>query len=310
MAVDRDLGRGRGLHGPAVRPGRDRCRGLERPGPGVLVGSVQHERGQRSVGASGTPPLPESNRLNNESTQLQSPRLVLPCLVSEFNLGNMQPMSTTGAHASDTNRVQSRQSKADRLTKLLLQAAGEEFIARGYEAARVNDIARRVGVTAGAVYARWPHKTDVIVAALNHMFEQILPDQELESLGGADASPPTMLAVLGTNLLRSDPNREVMVQVFGSARNNEAIRACLVAHLDREADQLTRYVERAKDAGLCDPDISTAAVTLLCQAIGLGSHLLLSAGLDERHVPTEVEWGSLLWTLISAAVPTESSGTR
>lgn len=216
-------------------------------------------------------------------------------------------MPTTGDHASGRTRAEGRKSKADRLTKLLLQAAAEEFIARGYEAARVTDIARRVGVTAGAVYARWPHKTDVIVAALDYMFEQILPDQELESLGDADASPPTMLAVLGTNLLRSDPNRDIMVQVFGSARNNEAIRACLVAHLNKEADQLTRHVERAKDAGLCDPDISTAAVSLLCQSIGLGSHLLLSAGLDERHVPTTVEWESLLWTLISAAIPAESS---
>ncbi|MYC85534.1 MAG: TetR/AcrR family transcriptional regulator [Acidimicrobiia bacterium] len=217
-------------------------------------------------------------------------------------------MSTTGDQAPGRPRAQSRKSKADRLTKLLLQAAAEEFIARGYEGARVSDIARRVGVTSGAVYARWPHKTDVIVAALEYMFERILPDQELESLGGTEGSPDTMLAMLGTNLMHFDPNKEVVVQVFGGARNNEAIRASLLAYLNKEAEQLSQYVEQAKNDGLFDPDISTAAVTLLCQSIGIGSHLLLSAGLDERHVPSTVEWESLLWTLISAAIPAESSG--
>jgi len=217
-------------------------------------------------------------------------------------------MSTTGDQASSRPRPQSRKSKADRLTKLLLQAAAEEFIARGYEAARVSNIARRVGVTSGAVYARWPNKTDVIVAALEYMFEQILPDEELENLGGAEGSPAAMLAMLGTNLLHFDPNKEVVVQVFGSARNNEAIRASLLAYLNKEAEQLSQYVEQAKNDGLFDPDISTAAVTLLCQSIGIGSHLLLSAGLDERHVPSTVEWASLLWTLSSAASPAESSG--
>ena len=217
-------------------------------------------------------------------------------------------MPTTGDHASGRTRPQSRRSKADRLTELLLQAAAEEFIARGFEAARVSDIARRVGVTAGAVYARWPHKTDVIVAALDNMFEQILPEQEVEHLGGGEGSPTTMLAMLGTNLLHFDPNKEVMVQVFGSARNNEAIRASLVAYLNKEAEQLGRYVEQAKNDGVFDADISTAAVSLLCQSIGIGTHLLLSAGLDERHMPTTVEWESLLWTLISAAAPAESSG--
>ncbi|MXZ68393.1 MAG: TetR/AcrR family transcriptional regulator [Acidimicrobiia bacterium] len=217
-------------------------------------------------------------------------------------------MSTTGDQASSRPRPQSRKSKADRLTRLLLQAAAEEFIARGYEAARVSNIARRVGVTSGAVYARWPNKTDVIVAALEYMFEQILPDEELENLGGTEGSPAAMLAMLGTNLLHFDPNKEVVVQVFGSARNNEAIRTSLVAYLNKEAEQLGRYVEQAKNDGLFDPEISTAAVTLLCQSIGIGAHLLLSAGLDERHVPTTVEWESLLWTLMSAAIPAESAG--
>ena len=57
------------------------------------------------------------------------------------------------------------------------------------------------------------------------------------------------MAVLGENLLVFDENKDIMVQVFGSARNNEAIRACLQTYLDDEADQLSRLVEEGKKHG-------------------------------------------------------------
>ncbi len=176
---------------------------------------------------------------------------------------------------------------------------------RGYEAARVNDIARRADVTAGAVYARWHHKSDVLVAALEHVFEQILPERRLKQSGTDTLQPPDMMAMLGASLLAGDELRDVMVQVFGSARNNEAIRACLQQFLDEEADQLSDIVELGKNAGFCDPGLSTAAMTLLCQAIGIGVHLLMSAGRDSRHVPAEDDWEALLWRLIYAvSLPT------
>ena len=126
-----------------------------------------------------------------------------------------------------------RSQDPETTTRLLLEAAAAEFIERGYEAARVNDIARRVGVTAGAVYGRWPHKPDVLVAALEHTLEKILPEHELGNLGGADAGSFDKLALLGTNLLAFNPHKDVVTQVFGSARNNEAIRSACWSILTR-----------------------------------------------------------------------------
>ena len=100
-----------------------------------------------------------------------------------------------------------------------------------------------------------------------------------------------------------DENKDIMVQVFGSARNNEAIRACLQTYLDDEADQLSRLVEEGKKTGLFDPAVSTTAIRLLCQSLCLGSHLLLTAGLSERHIPGEDEWIDLLWKLLTAVTP-------
>ena len=191
-------------------------------------------------------------------------------------------------------------NKIDETTHRLLELAAEEFIERGYELARVNDIGRRAGLTAGAVYGRWHHKEDVMVAALDHIFEQILPGRRLEGAGAGTVEPPDMMALLGASLLSNDERRDVLVQVFGSARNNDAIRERLQGFLDEEARQLGQIVEEGKEAGFCDPAYSTAAVAFVCQAIGIGAHLLHAAGLDDRYVPSDSNWSTLLRSLINA----------
>ena len=211
-----------------------------------------------------------------------------------------RPRRHTHSRGDDAAR---RERDPAATTEQLLEAASREFIERGYEAARVNEIARRVGVTAGAVYGRWPHKTDVLVAAVEYTLEKTLPEHELGNLGGADAGSFDKLALLGTNLLAFNPYKDVVTQVFGSARNNEAIRECLLEHLDEDADQLSRIVDQMKHDGFVDPGYSTTAIAFLCQALGIGAHLLITAKLPKRRIPSEDEWTTLLAALIGAVEP-------
>ena len=191
-------------------------------------------------------------------------------------------------------------NESDETTRKLLEQAAEEFIERGYELARVNDIARRAGLTAGAVYGRWPHKTDVMVAALDYIFEQILPEGRIKGAGADAMKPPDIMERLGDSLLSMDKRRDVLVQVFGSARNNDAIRERLQEFLDEEARQLGHVIDEGKEAGFCDPAYSTAAVAFLSQALGIGAHLLLAGGLDDSYIPSESDWNALLLSIISA----------
>ena len=187
-----------------------------------------------------------------------------------------------------------------------MEAAADEFIERGYDAARVTDVARRVGVTSGAVYARWRDKTEMLIAALDHVFAQILPCRRIETFEG-EMQPPDLIVMLGESLLEHNQRREVLVQVFGSARNNEEIGHCLRRFLNEEADEISRIIDAGKQDGFADPQLSTAAMTLLCQAIGLGVRLLVLAGLDDRHVPTPSEWNELLTRLIGSVVPPDTT---
>ena len=199
---------------------------------------------------------------------------------------------------SDSSR---RRSGTDQTTRRLLDAAADEFVERGYDAARVSSIARRAGLTSGAVYARWPAKTEVMTAALEYIFQHLQSTRQLANADDEKSPVADISAAFSTWLANSEEWRQVMVQVFGSARNDEGIRECLHAYLDSEAEQLEQLIDSAKSDGLVDREISTTAMAFLCQAIGVGAELLQGGGLEDRHLPSQQEWGSLVAKLIEPA---------
>ena len=161
----------------------------------------------------------------------------------------------------------------------------------------------RAGVTVGAVYSRWPTKTEVMVAALDHIFERLLPSERMKELNVAELPTTAILELWSAHLLSSDAVQDVLIQVFGSARNHPAVRDRLRGFLNDQSDQLTYLIEKGKTEGPHNAELSTVAVTLLCQAIGIGTHLLISAGLDDRHIPAEEEWTELLRQVIGLVYP-------
>ena len=202
-----------------------------------------------------------------------------------------------------------RRTGSARMTERLLQSADEEFLRHGYEAARVSRIARRADVTSGAVYARWPSKTELLVDALDRALQQIVTERGFESPGDegrgdegrGDESPgdegpsaSELTAMLGLGLPSVDAPRDVLVHVFGAAHNNEEIGTLVQGFVNQLAQQRLRLVESAQSAGHCDPDIGTAAGSLFCEAAGIGLRLLLAAGLDGHLVPSTEEWNSLV----------------
>lgn len=197
----------------------------------------------------------------------------------------------------------SRRGDSDETAKRVVEAAAAEFVEHGYDKAVISDIARRAGVTPGAVYPRWPHKSDLMAAAVDHIFEHLLPDQRIREMGLSELRPPEIITAWGTRLLTADSVRDVLVQVFGSARNNEVIRERLREFVDEEADQFNQIVDWAKEGGFCDTSHDTTALTLLIHAVGIGVHLLRSAGLADRHVPSEEAWFAVLEKVVGTMHP-------
>ena len=226
------------------------------------------------------------------------------CCSSAAELCIVSPVASVSHPVTPRRHEPSRcQAAPAETTGRLLDAAVEEFVERGYEGAVISNIARRAGMTTGAVYARWAGKNDMLVAALDHVLEQLLPDRRIREFGLDELPVRDVMETWGASLLTSDETKDILVQLFGSARSSPDVEVRLQRFLNTHADQLSRLADRAVEEGFLDPELSTVATTRLIQAIGVGAHLLLSAGLEEHHHPSEQEWMALLVRLVSALRP-------
>ncbi|MYA26111.1 MAG: TetR/AcrR family transcriptional regulator [Acidimicrobiales bacterium] len=191
--------------------------------------------------------------------------------------------------------------KSERVTEQLLDAATAVFGERGFEAATVSEVARRCGMTSGAVYARWLSKHELFEAVVEHASAQRM----LLLIKSVDATPAEKLALLGTNLLNTgrDDTRNLWIEACVSASREGTSDAAIVHAQEVEARELVEIVDAGKEAGLIDPSLSTAAIVLLCQSLGLGSFLALRVQSPERPQPDDDEWAALVARLISAIGP-------
>ena len=210
--------------------------------------------------------------------------------MSEQAVGSESEVESGGAIAGP------RRSQA--VTRRLLDAAVEVFGECGFEAARVHEVARRCGMTTGAVYSRWPTKLDLFLAVV----EYVSPQRMLFMVGSTDMSTEDKFATLGANLLSTSGQqfRDVMLEAFVTARRDESLAALVSASLAAEATSLSAMIAEGKESGLIDPSLSTEAMVLFCQALSLGTHLALSGESDGRPVPAPDDWNDLILRVIGA----------
>jgi AcrR family transcriptional regulator len=85
---------------------------------------------------------------------------------------------TGGAEAAPSNRAE----RAAERRAAIVEAAMEEFVARGFAATRLDDIARRAGVAKGTIYLHFKDKES--------MFEELIRTAIVPLVGPLQAPPP------------------------------------------------------------------------------------------------------------------------
>ena len=197
--------------------------------------------------------------------------------------------------------VQSTAPRAgsDELTDRLLQAAIEVFAERGIEKAGVATIARRAGVTTGAIYSRWEGKQELLLDALDVVLVQQVADLWA---AGPDASAADVLESLGAHLLEREPASDaLLLEAMVTARRDPDFRELFNARVRDEEGHLALLIDNDKQAGTVDPNLSTAAIVTLCQAISFG--FVVMGAIEKPTAPAD-EWNTVINRLISAALPT------
>src|SRR6478609_2833543 len=79
--------------------------------------------------------------------------------------------------------VSNRAERAAERREAIIEAAMDEFIARGYAATRLDDVAKRAGVAKGTIYLHFKDKES--------MFEELIRIAIVPLLGRMQGPPPT-----------------------------------------------------------------------------------------------------------------------
>lgn len=147
-----------------------------------------------------------------------------------------------------------RPDRAARTRAALLEAASTLFVARGYEATTMADIAAEAGASRRTVFNYFPTKGDIPMLWVRQMADRAIEDAMGET-------PPSDLVVAVRSYFRSigeaveatpELSRQMMLgwtAALGPARYESQLLA-----------DVTPYVEAARDRGQVDPTVDVADV--------------------------------------------------
>jgi TetR/AcrR family transcriptional repressor of uid operon len=183
----------------------------------------------------------------------------------------------------------------------LLDAATDIFAERGYDRAGVAEIARRAGVTTGAIYSRYRGKAELLVEALDrHMAGHL----EAVIVSGESVTATDILAALGAHILEADEHDlasgALLLEATVAARREPELAAMLERRLADERMRVAKVIEQAKAEGLFDPALDVVAVVTFIQSIGLGFVFFRTIG---TPMPEPSDWQMIVDRLITAALP-------
>jgi len=204
-----------------------------------------------------------------------------------------------------------RQAQKEQTRALLVEAALRVFAERGYEEAKVEDIAAAAGYSKGAYYFHFGSKEDIFLQLLEHW-----TGEQTEHLKAFEEASPAAAALLETlEAFLSYEERAVVwprlvVEFWAQARLHEAVRRELNRAYASWRRLLAQAFRRAADSGLLSPQTDPDAATRLVLATHDG--LVVEACIDPegaRKVSLRRVLGALLAYLdspVTQAAPKRS----
>jgi AcrR family transcriptional regulator len=193
------------------------------------------------------------------------------------------------------------QTTVDLTRERLIDAAAEVFAEKGYDRAGVQEIARRAGLTTGAIYGRFTGKAELLQAAIESRTSDEFDD--LFAQHRFDGHASDLLRTVGAHLVtpgEATGEEALLLEAFVAARRDPDVRALLISILDGRASLLAELVEAGKADGTFDPELDNESLVAFCHAVGLG-FLLYDA--ISFPLPAPAPWVQLIARLVAALAP-------
>ena len=168
----------------------------------------------------------------------------------------------------------------------ILQAAAQCFVARGFHAASMQDIAEQAGVSMGLLYRYFANKEAIITS-----FADLERDQMVAEIDAwaASADPltdlPRLFRASVREAARPDDGR-IVAEVYSEALRNAALRRILVDHEARIVRALAEAIGAHQRAGRLASAADAVAIAglILCMVDGLSTRMLLRSKLSPRAI--------------------------
>ena len=183
----------------------------------------------------------------------------------------------------------------------LLDAAAEVFCERGYDGTTVAEVARRAGLTTGAIYANFRDKAELLLKTIERATSAAVFDMEAARAAGATAADRLLLMARRMVSEPDSTERLLFVEMFSAARRHPEVGRRVTEALSAMESELAKLMDKARSDGDVDPRWESAVLARFCLALGVGFTQLAVAGLPD---PDAAEWVSLAARIIAAVRPT------
>ena len=171
----------------------------------------------------------------------------------------------------------------------LLRAAIAEIAERGYEHARLVDIAARADMTVGAIYNWFDNKSVLFKAALEFALQlqhdknsDYLATEKVRAATGFEASHWLIkIATLSPRQGNDSETTEaqlILLEALRSAWRDDDSKAPLQSHVSSLLQQYVAIVEQAMADGLVDKNLNPQLIARLFMAFPVGLATLTAAG--------------------------------
>lgn len=189
----------------------------------------------------------------------------------------------------------------------LVEAAAAVFSERGYDKAGVQEIARRAGLTTGAIYGRFSGKAELLREAIASVSNDEL--DELFNQHRFESHASDIIRMAGAHLVdRPDEDAHIgnalLLEAFVASRRDPEILAGVRAIMQERAALLAGVLEAAKADGSLDPTLDTDSLVAFCHAVGLGFLIFDAIQID---LPRPAPWEDLITRLV-VALATQPKG--
>jgi AcrR family transcriptional regulator len=179
----------------------------------------------------------------------------------------------------------------------LVEAAADVIAEEGYDRAGVQEIARRAGLTNGAIYANFRDKSELLAEAVETGLLRLFGRMDEAHMAGASAAQ--VIEMVGRTLALYTParSRTLIAEALAAARRDPDVGVRVRQLLGTLETRVTNAVAEAREDGDIAEDVDPAALARFGVALAIGYHVTYATGMAE---PDPDAWTRLMSRVVAS----------